>query len=78
MQDLATLKNTMLKLYSSRFSPKNPNTRSKLVSRGRRSVQADPEYQQFRKYSLGGLGILAAALYFMNRKSDSKPTRRKK
>ena len=49
--------------YSSRFSPKNPNTRSKLVSRGRRVVQADPEYQQFRKYSLGGLGILAAALF---------------
>ena len=64
--------------YSSRFSPKNPNTRSKLVSRGRRVVQADPEYQQFRKYSLGGLGILAAALYFMNRKSkDSSPPEEK-
>ena len=60
--------------YTTRFRPKNPNTRSKLVSRGRRIVQADPEYQQFRKYSLGGLGILAAALYFMNRKSkDSSP-----
>jgi len=57
--------------YSSRFSPKNPNTRSKMVSRGRRIVQADPEYQQFRKYSFAGLGILGLGLYLFARKSNS-------
>jgi hypothetical protein len=58
--------------YTTRFSPKNPNTRSKMVSRGRRIVQADPEYQQFRKYSFAGLGILGLGLYlFRARKSNS-------
>ena len=57
--------------YSSRFSPKNPNTRSKMVSRGRRAVQADPEYQQFRKYSFAGLGLLGLGFYLLARNSNS-------
>ena len=57
--------------YSSRFGKKNPNTRSKLVSRGRRSVQADPEYQQFRKYSFAGLGLLSLGFYLLARNSKS-------
>ena len=57
--------------YTTRFSPKNPNTRSKMVSRGRRIVQDDPEYQQFRKYSFAGLGILGLGIYLFARKSNS-------
>ena len=57
--------------YPTRFSPKNPNTRSKMVSRGRRIVQDDPEYQQFRKYSFAGIGILGLGLYLFARKSNS-------
>ena len=57
--------------YTSRFSKKNPNTRSKIVSRGRRVVQADPEYQQFRKYSFAGLGLLSLGFYLLARNSKS-------
>tara|TARA_A100001391_G_scaffold40259_1_gene22502 strand:+ start:22620 stop:23906 length:1287 start_codon:yes stop_codon:yes gene_type:complete len=57
--------------YTSRFSKKNPNTRSKIVSRGRRIVQADPEYQQFRKYSFAGLGLLSLGFYLLARNSKS-------
>ena len=57
--------------YTTRFSKKNPNTRSKIVSRGRRIVQADPEYQQFRKYSFAGLGLLSLGFYLLARNSKS-------
>lgn len=57
--------------YTSRFSKKNPHTRSKIVSRGRRLVQADPEYQQFRKYSFAGLGLLSLGFYLLARNSKS-------
>ena len=52
-------------------SMKNPNTRSKIVSRGRRIVQADPEYQQFRKYSFAGLGLASLGFYLLARNSKS-------
>ena len=50
--------------YTNRFGKKNPNTRGRLVQRGRKLVTQDPQYQKMRQYTFGAIGLLGLGLLY--------------